>query len=72
MDRKRQRGLKVREDVVLHTLGDLGRSVAGLDQNISALGTQSSGDGLGKCVDTSQKRSATLDTKLELLFVDVS
>lgn len=49
------------------TLGDLGRAEAGLDQDISALGTEGSGDGLGQRLDTGQERGAALDTELELL-----
>lgn len=50
------------------TLGDLGGPEAGLDQDVAALGTESSGNGLGKGVDTGQESGAALNTKLELLF----
>ena len=53
--------------VVGPTLGDLGRAKAGLNQDVAALGTESSSDGLGQGVDTRQQSSAALNTELELL-----
>jgi hypothetical protein len=50
------------------TLRDLGRAVAGLDQDISALGTESRGNSLRQGLDTSQESGAALDTELELLL----
>ena len=49
------------------TLCDLGRAVAGLDEDVSALGTESGGDGSGESVDTVQESLSALDTELELL-----
>ena len=49
------------------TLGDLGRAKAGLNEDISALGAQSSADGLCEGVDTSQESGAALNTELKLL-----
>ncbi|KAK1245315.1 hypothetical protein MKX08_004944 [Trichoderma sp. CBMAI-0020] len=60
------------EILSIPTLGDLGRAEAGLNQDISALGSQSSGNGLGQSVGTGQERGAGLNTKLELLFHLVS
>lgn len=50
------------------TLGDLGGAEAGLDQDISALGTKSGSNGLGQSVGTSQESSTSLNTELEFLF----
>ena len=55
-----------------HTLGDLGRAVAGLDEDVATLGTKSSGDSSGEGVDTVQKSLSALDTELELLHTAVS
>lgn len=38
-----------------HTLGDLGGAVAGLDQDVAALGAQRGRHGLGKSVDTGKE-----------------
>ena len=54
------------------TLGNLGRAEAGLNQNIAALGTESSGNGLGEGVDTSQESGTALNTELDLLLFRVS
>lgn len=55
------------EILSIPTLGDLGRAEAGLNQDISALGSKSGSNGLGQSVGTSQERSASLNTELELL-----
>lgn len=55
-----------------HTLGDLGRAVAGLDEDVATLGTKSSGDGSGEGVDTVEQSLSALNTELELLEVGVS
>lgn len=52
-----------------HTLGDLGRAITRLNQDVATLGAESGGDGLGEGVDTSQQSGAALDAELELLFV---
>lgn len=54
------------------TLGDLGRAEAGLNQDISALGSKSGSNGLGQSIGTGQERGAGLNTELELLFHPVS
>jgi hypothetical protein len=51
----------------IRTLGDLGRAVARLDQDISALGTECCGYGLCECVDTFEKRCSGFYAKLEVL-----
>ena len=56
--------------ILLRTLGDLGRAVARLNQDIPALGTKSCGDGLCEGVNTLEERCATLDAELELLYTD--
>jgi hypothetical protein len=53
--------------LLVRTLGDLGRAEAGLNEDISALGSEGGSDGLGEGVDTGEKSSAALNTKLELL-----
>lgn len=51
-----------------HTiLGDLGRAKAGLNEDISALGSEGSGNGLGEGVNTSEESGTALNTELELL-----
>jgi hypothetical protein len=55
-----------------HTFCDLGRAVAGLDEDVATLGTESGGDGSGKSVDTVQQTLPGLNTELELLEVAVS
>lgn len=55
---------------MLHTLGDLGRTVARLNQDIPALGTESCGDGLCEGVNTLEESCASLDAELELLRDD--
>lgn len=50
------------------TLGDLGGSVSGIDQDIAALRTKSRGDSLGESVNTLEQAGTSLDTELELLF----
>jgi len=52
---------------IAHTLGDLGRAIAGLDQDIPALGTESCCDGLCESLDTDEERSAGIDTEFQLL-----
>lgn len=64
--------MKKIEPSVEHTLSDLRRAKAGLNQDIAALGTESSGHGLGQSVNTSQKRSTALNAKLQLLFSEHS
>lgn len=54
--------------MVVLTLGDLGRAEARLNQDISALGSQSGGNSLGEGINTSEKGSTALDTELELLI----
>ena len=53
--------------VLVRTLGDLGRAEAGLNEDISALGSEGGSDGLGEGVDTGEKSSTALNTELELL-----
>ncbi|SCB64893.1 unnamed protein product [Fusarium graminearum] len=53
---------------VIQTLGDLGRAKAGLNEDISALGTECGSNGLGEGVDTSEESGTTLNTELELLY----
>lgn len=53
--------------LLVRTLGDLGRAEAGLNEDISALGSEGGSDGLGEGVDTGEKSSAALNTELELL-----
>lgn len=50
-----------------HTLGDLGGTVGGLDQDIATLGSKSRSDGLGKSVDTLEELGTSLNAELELL-----
>lgn len=51
----------------MHTLGDLGRAVAGLDEDISALGSKCSCDSSCKSLDAVQQSSSAFNTKLQLL-----
>ena len=53
--------------LLVRTLGDLGRAEAGLNEDISALGTEGGGDSLGESLDAAEQGSAALDTELELL-----
>ena len=50
------------------TLGDLGGAEAGLDEDIATLGTESSGDGPGEGLNTSEESGTALNTELELLY----
>jgi uncharacterized protein (DUF1810 family) len=50
-----------------HTLCDLGRAVARLNQDVPAFRAQCCCDGLCQCLDTLEKSLATLDAKLKLL-----
>lgn len=52
---------------IQRTLGDLGRAEAGLNEDISALGSESGRDSLGEGVDTSEERGAGLNTELDVL-----
>lgn len=54
------------------TLCNLGRAIARLDQNISALGTECCRDSLRKSLDTDKKRSSSLNSEFELLCELVS
>lgn len=49
------------------TLGDLGRAVGRLNQDIATLRTKSGGDSLGKSVDTLEELGTSLNAELELL-----
>jgi len=49
------------------TLGDLGRAVALLDQNIATLGAESGGDSTGQSLNALEQLGTGLDTELELL-----
>lgn len=51
----------------MHTLGDLGRAIRGLDQDIAAFGTEGGGNSLGQGVDTLEELGAGLDAELEVL-----
>lgn len=51
-----------------HTLGDLGGSEAGLDQDIATLGTEGGSNGLSQGVDTSEEGGTALNAELELLY----
>lgn len=50
-----------------HTLGDLGRAVGRLNQDIATLGTESRGDSLSESVDTLEELGTSFDTELEVL-----
>lgn len=50
-----------------HTLGDLGGTEAGLDQDVAALGSEGRSDSLGESVDAGKESSTALDAELELL-----
>lgn len=52
-----------------HTLGDLGRAIGRLDQDIATLGTQSRGHSLGERVDALEELGTGLNTELEILQV---
>jgi hypothetical protein len=52
---------------LLRTLGDLGRTEAGLNEDISALRTEGGSNSLSEGIDTSEKSSTALNTELELL-----
>jgi hypothetical protein len=52
---------------LVRTLGDLGRAEAGLNEDISALGTECGSNRLSEGVDTSEESGTTLNTELELL-----
>jgi len=51
----------------LRTLCNLGRAIAGLDEDVTALGTESSGDSFRKRLYTLEESGSALDTELELL-----
>lgn len=55
-----------------HTLGDLGGSEAGLDQDIATLGTEGGSNGLGQGVNTSQEGGTAVNAELELLCRNAS
>lgn len=55
-------------EILNHTLGNLGGAEAGLDQDISTLGTKSGSNSLGESIGTSQESSTALDTELEFLL----
>lgn len=57
---------------IKHTLGDLGGSEAGLDQDIATLGTEGGGNSLGQGVNTSQQGGTAVNTELELLYSHAS
>lgn len=50
------------------TLCDLGRAIAGLDQDVPTLGAQCGSNCFGESVDAGQEGGAALDAKLQLLF----
>lgn len=50
------------------TLCDLGRAIAGLDQDVPALRAQCGSDCFGESVNAGQESGAALDAKLQLLF----
>lgn len=52
-----------------HTLGDLGRAVGRLNQDIATLGAQSRGHSLSERVDALEELSTSLNTELEVLEV---
>jgi hypothetical protein len=52
---------------LLRTLGDLGRSKAGLNEDVSALRTECSSNSLSEGIDTGEESSTALNTELELL-----
>ena len=52
-----------------HTLGDLGRAVGRLDQNIAAFGTQCRRNSLGESVNSAEELGTSLDTDFEVLDV---
>jgi hypothetical protein len=53
---------------LVRTLGDLGGAEAGLNEDVSALGTEGSSDSLSEGVDTSEESGTALNTELELLY----
>lgn len=56
-----------------HTLGDLGRAVRRLNQDIATLGTESRSDSLSESVYTLEELGTSFDTELEVLQrIDVS
>ena len=55
-----------------HTLGDLWCAIAGLDQDVPALGAECGCDGLCESLDTDQEGGAGIDAELKLLFQFVS
>ena len=57
---------------LIHTLGDLGRAVARLDQDISALRTEGGRDSLSESLHTVQQCRSALNTELELLYYEIS
>lgn len=61
-----------RRGTVLRTLCDLGRAIAGLDQDIPALGTECCCDGLCESLGTSKESSPSLNTEFQLLQKTVS
>jgi hypothetical protein len=56
-----------------HTvLCDLGRAIAGLDEDVAALGSEGGGHGPGESVDTLEKSLPALNAELELLYNPIS
>lgn len=51
----------------VRTLGDLGRAEAGLNEDVSALGSEGGSDSPGHRVNASKESGAALNTELELL-----
>lgn len=57
---------------LLRTLGDLGRSKAGLNEDVSALRTEGSSNRLSEGINTSEESSTALNTELELLCSELA
>lgn len=57
---------------LLRTLGNLGRSKAGLNEDVSALRTEGSSNRLSEGIDTSEESSTALNTELELLYSELA
>jgi hypothetical protein len=56
---------------LLRTLGDLRRTKAGLNEDVSALRTEGSSNSLSEGIDTSKESSTALNTELELLYSEL-
>jgi hypothetical protein len=56
---------------LLRTLGDLRRTKAGLNEDVSALRTEGSSNSLSEGIDTSEESSTALNTELELLYSEL-